>query len=66
MLAVRAEVNAAASSQARQARLLRIILDRVDQLELHHWLHLQLILGHDPVGDQPVGRDAEEVKLLRK
>lgn len=39
-------------------------LDGVDELELHHRLHLELVFGHDPAGHPSVGGDAEEVELL--
>ena len=41
-----------------------IYLDGVDELELHDRFHLQLVLGHYPARDPPVGRDAEEVQFL--
>jgi hypothetical protein len=59
------EVEAAAAGEAGEGGLLRVVLDVVDELELHHGLHLELVLAHDPVRHASVGRDGEEVELLR-
>lgn len=40
-------------------------LDGFDELELHHRLHFELVLRHDPVGDPPVRGDTEKIELLR-
>ena len=59
------KVEAATTSQAGQTcLLLRNSAAGVHQLQHHHHLHLELVLGQDPVGHPAIGRNGVEVQVL--
>mmetsp|Transcript_26159 Transcript_26159/g.41185 ORF Transcript_26159/g.41185 Transcript_26159/m.41185 type:complete len:381 (+) Transcript_26159:242-1384(+) len=58
------EVEAAAARQPGERGLLGVVARGGHQPQLHHGLHLQLVLAHDPVGHAPVAGHRVEVQLL--